>query len=962
MKKRPIFYSLLPLLILATIVIGLYLGRDALKQHLLAFVTERLELSNLDVQGLQVDANGMRAQSIHFRRDDGQQDLNLTLEDVKLGFSVLPLDLSSLVVGRGMLDVAVVSEKRTETVSPVVSNRPSAGRQTGSSTTVTTTGSPARLPARLLDLESILINKLSARVELPENAETIGFVGSARWSSDGDQVAVALENDLERITINSDASLETIAMQIEHPMDAPTPTRLSVTGPFTSKPDFEMTAKLANVQNWVATSQLAPTQLRDAVEQLNQSIGGFTITGADVRLTGGLDVEADWQLRPLLIQLNGNGEGPGDCRFHGNVAGTLSTKDSVSGTFAIEDRGTISAFDCVAQNGERFASNVNVIPYPGLTIAYDLTTANDPAIDVIGSVELGLELPNRSATIKADDLRITDAWNEGGLPGTANGTITTVIHLREFAQTFSETTVNATGVEVEGTFELSQSSTGAPYELSSDNLRLNIEQVESSQRTTKVEARDIEGSVKTTLQLTPSVAQSVKEPVEVNGVIDLSTDMVARDINLRGGDDATTINIDNLRLSGQAKGDIDSGRPSIVASLDYGTSDLSLNDPAVSVETATGNARVQFSDTIEIDTTLSIANISGAAPLPPLPIQQLEGSLKTNGDSIDGSGTATLATDLEVPWTLRKHQQRTVVSTSIIANVATLYDWLVPALGDDLTQSVSITDGRVRMDSELEIDNNNRSMIATATMNNVSGGFEDVKFSQASVTMNAADLLSQLIDLKVEVADGEFANGTTFSDLSSDVRIAGSKVTIDQFATKSFDAGFFFSNLVIGDQNTTPATVITVDGLDLSVVTSELAKEQISATGEMSGEIPFRITENSIAIDNGRLESDGTGTIAYRSAGSEQNIEGLNNIALQALENFHYDKVELNLDYTEQGEYLAKFKLSGNNPELYDGYPVVLNLNINGQLPGLLRSSLIGGNFNEEILRTLPQNPTQTEY
>ena len=53
------------------------------------------------------------------------------------------------------------------------------------------------------------------------------------------------------------------------------------------------------------------------------------------------------------------------------------------------------------------------------------------------------------------------------------------------------------------------------------------------------------------------------------------------------------------------------------------------------------------------------------------------------------------------------------------------------------------------------------------------------------------------------------------------------------------------------------------------------------------------------------------------------------------------------------GAYRTQAKLEGNNPDLYDGYPIRFRLNINGQLPGLFRAALFSGDFNRHILEQL---------
>ena len=57
---------------------------------------------------------------------------------------------------------------------------------------------------------------------------------------------------------------------------------------------------------------------------------------------------------------------------------------------------------------------------------------------------------------------------------------------------------------------------------------------------------------------------------------------------------------------------------------------------------------------------------------------------------------------------------------------------------------------------------------------------------------------------------------------------------------------------------------------------------------------------------------------------------------LDALKNFHYDEIKLGIDREIGGETVVKLNIRGKNPELYDGYPVVLNLSLSGRLDEIL--------------------------
>ena len=56
------------------------------------------------------------------------------------------------------------------------------------------------------------------------------------------------------------------------------------------------------------------------------------------------------------------------------------------------------------------------------------------------------------------------------------------------------------------------------------------------------------------------------------------------------------------------------------------------------------------------------------------------------------------------------------------------------------------------------------------------------------------------------------------------------------------------------------------------------------------------------------------------------------NLLLQALENFRYKDLRLTIDGRTDGEMDVGLHIAGANPDLYDGYPIEFNRNLEGAL------------------------------
>ena len=72
-------------------------------------------------------------------------------------------------------------------------------------------------------------------------------------------------------------------------------------------------------------------------------------------------------------------------------------------------------------------------------------------------------------------------------------------------------------------------------------------------------------------------------------------------------------------------------------------------------------------------------------------------------------------------------------------------------------------------------------------------------------------------------------------------------------------------------------------------------------------------------------------------------------LALRALEDFRYDSLRMTLNRQLGGETLVTLHLKGRNPDLYDGYPIALNLTLSGALDRILQDSLSGYRVPDKI-------------
>lgn len=243
--------------------------------------------------------------------------------------------------------------------------------------------------------------------------------------------------------------------------------------------------------------------------------------------------------------------------------------------------------------------------------------------------------------------------------------------------------------------------------------------------------------------------------------------------------------------------------------------------------------------------------------------------------------------------------------------------------------------------------------------------------SYAVRLMNAAVDLTSVWPVKTDgsqtVAIGLLQAGVPVTNVLATFDIQSSEALditeIDMtFAEGRLQGGPFSINLA--GQST--AASLQVSGVSLPALASLSTLEGLDASGDLSGQIPLRLTPNGILIDHGTLTTSGPGYVRYKpgqTAGAldgTQASQGGMGLALQALENFQYDSIVVTVSGSVLEELEASLAIKGRNPNLYNGYPIDFNLNLSGELANVIQGSLAGYRVPETIKRqllTFPQSP-----
>jgi hypothetical protein len=147
---------------------------------------------------------------------------------------------------------------------------------------------------------------------------------------------------------------------------------------------------------------------------------------------------------------------------------------------------------------------------------------------------------------------------------------------------------------------------------------------------------------------------------------------------------------------------------------------------------------------------------------------------------------------------------------------------------------------------------------------------------------------------------------------------------------------------------------VEVEDVSLSRLMAVYPAEGLSASGLLRGRIPLGISTDGVRVSEGNVSAIDPGGRLQLPADKLQAMLGGNqamDVVVQALQNFHYSVLNSTIDYDEQGKLTLGLRLEGKNPELRGGQPVVLNVNLEEDIPALLTSLQLSGRVNEAVTK-----------
>ncbi|MDJ0909725.1 MAG: YdbH domain-containing protein [Woeseiaceae bacterium] len=184
--------------------------------------------------------------------------------------------------------------------------------------------------------------------------------------------------------------------------------------------------------------------------------------------------------------------------------------------------------------------------------------------------------------------------------------------------------------------------------------------------------------------------------------------------------------------------------------------------------------------------------------------------------------------------------------------------------------------------------------------------------------------------------------GLQAEDLSADYQVdaAGRSISVENLTVEALGGTITARPFTYSADADANEIVFDASAIQLALIAELADFESLDMSGSISGAIPVSIGADTVGVDGGQLASDDPGGVIRYSSGLTEGAAPEGNLAIvtQALSNFEFDTLSSTVDYGDDGELVLTTRLSGINPDTNPNQPIILNLNVDTNIPQMLRS------------------------
>jgi hypothetical protein len=182
------------------------------------------------------------------------------------------------------------------------------------------------------------------------------------------------------------------------------------------------------------------------------------------------------------------------------------------------------------------------------------------------------------------------------------------------------------------------------------------------------------------------------------------------------------------------------------------------------------------------------------------------------------------------------------------------------------------------------------------------------------------------------------------------------QLVVEQLAVELAEGRLTTERFTLTPPSIDADVTVRVAGADLARVFEVIGVAGIGGTGRIGGEIPLKVRGNQVAVNGGRLTNDGPGKVFYDFAALPEPLidrDDTVTLALQALSNFDYDDLQVEMDKALDGPGKLTLRLTGANPDVLESHPFIFNISLESNFDRLAALVLEGLTTSQGLLRAM---------
>jgi hypothetical protein len=151
---------------------------------------------------------------------------------------------------------------------------------------------------------------------------------------------------------------------------------------------------------------------------------------------------------------------------------------------------------------------------------------------------------------------------------------------------------------------------------------------------------------------------------------------------------------------------------------------------------------------------------------------------------------------------------------------------------------------------------------------------------------------------------------------------------------------------------------VWLNDLQLDQLMQAYPTEGLDGSGVLEGQVPITVGADGVSVNGGQITAKAPGGTLSLPADRLQSLAANNDtmaLVVDALQNFNYSVLSSTIDYDQSGQLNLGLRLEGKSPQVLEGQPIVVNINLEEDIPALMTSLQLSGRVNEAVAERVRQ-------